>query len=106
MDTQERHELLSDLLAKVYKNDNGARTFRKRKKPVTSEDLHKLDVNEINSAVILIADAFNLTGGSIGGSHDFYSLLQAYILDPASRVKFDSLADDVLSKKYLEVSAN
>ena len=107
MDPQQRHELLIDLLSKhpSYNRVGHIPRLSKRKKHVGSDDLDKLNVGDVNSAVILVVDALNMPGGSIGGNVDLYRLLQAYFLVPSFRERINDLADEALAqerKKQLE----
>lgn len=98
---QERHEKLITFLSefKQYQNQDGTPRLKKIKKTRTSNQVEKIDFNDVNAAVIVLTDVLNIGGGSIGNI-DLYRLLQAYLLIPEYREKIDIVVNEAHTYSY------
>ena len=85
--SQIRHEKLIDFLNQFsqYQNEEAIPKCEKIESTLRSKDLQFLDINTINTSVVVLTDYLNLSGGSIGGGIDLYRLLQAYFTDLKKR---------------------
>ena len=99
-DSQVRHEMLIDFLSqfKQYQYEGKPR-LPKVKKQLSSDKVKNIDTNDINAAVVVFVDTLNIGGGSIGNI-DLYRLLQAYLLMPDYREKFNELIDFAHRTEY------
>lgn len=98
---QERHERLIELLGQFaqYQNKDKAPLIKIRKGQLNSNDVKDLDINEINSGVVVLTDFLNLGGGSISNI-DLYRLLQAYFLVPERRDGINQMVEEAMSYRY------
>ncbi len=88
---QIRHEKLIDFLSQFsqYQYDGKPR-LKKVKEQISGSQTETIDINDINSAVIVFCDTLNLSGGS-SGNMDLYNLLQSYLKNPESRKKINDV---------------
>ena len=96
---QIRHESLIEFLSNFsqYRSEGKPR-FKKQKDSITHSDVHNIDTNDINGAVMVFVDTLNLYGGS-NADVNLYELLQAYLKVPEFREKFNNLVSEAKSFK-------
>lgn len=99
---QIRHEMLIDFLSqfKQYQVEGKPR-LPKVKKELSSDEVKKIDTNDINAAVMVFVDTLNIGGGSIANI-DLYELLQAYLTIPECREEINDVVDKARRANYLK----
>lgn len=95
---QLRHEKLVDFLKQFsqYKSSDGKPILKKNKKPISEQDLKDVNINQINSAVVVFTDVLNIEHGS-SGDRDLYRLMQAYLTIPEYRDKINNVIEEAHS---------
>uniref|UniRef100_UPI0040499D83 hypothetical protein n=1 Tax=Fulvivirga sp. TaxID=1931237 RepID=UPI0040499D83 len=86
-DSQNRHEKLIDFLNQFDLYNGGLKKVAKTRHSGKIEDI---SINEINNAVVVLADVLNLGGGSIG-EFDLYELLQKYFRNQEARKEINKI---------------
>lgn len=92
MSAQSTHERLIATLAslKEYQYEGGKPMFRLRKEMVSGYKPENFTDDEVQLAGKLIADLFNLTGGSVTG-FNLYKLFHAYFKEPEKREEINKI---------------
>ncbi|MGB5072233.1 MAG: hypothetical protein WBO28_14860 [Flavobacteriales bacterium] len=95
----QRHSDLIKALAPLYIKENGTPEYKYRPEGLNSGTIETLGTNEINGAVRLLVDLFELSGGSIANI-DLYRLLQVYMTMPQCRDGINELVEKAHSEMH------